>query len=96
MFSVVSVCHVTITHDALDFTIQGPPPKHGTSLYRDPQTWDLTVQGPPSAMAQPHSTLDMGPHCMGTLWPQCPLLVTSGGQDWRLVQTCSPEDPPWC
>ena len=21
-----------------------------------------------------------------------PLLVTSGGQDWRRVQTCSPED----
>ena len=22
------------------------------------------------------------------------LLVTSGGQDWRFVQTCSPEEPP--
>ena len=50
MFSVVcvclftGVCHVTITHDALDFTIQGPspaspgvaPPQPGTSLYREP------------------------------------------------------------
>ena len=23
-----------------------------------------------------------------------PLLMASGGQDWRLVQTCSPEDIP--
>ena len=65
MFSVVSVHHsvhrgslVTITHDALDLTIQGPfwspPPQHGTSLYRGPSIvdlslsldWDLTVQGP--------------------------------------------------
>ena len=83
MFSVVSVCHVTITHDALDFTIQGPPPKHGTSLYRDP------LALPP----------DMGPNCTGTPlpsssptppslyghpWPQCHL-VTPGGQYWILV-----------
>ena len=52
MFSVVSVrqsvilsmggegCpHVTITHGALDLTVQGPQP---CPL----QTWDLTVQGP--------------------------------------------------
>ena len=39
MFSVMSVCsggpHMTITHDALDLTVQDPP-----------RTWDLTVQGP--------------------------------------------------
>ena len=33
--------HVTITHDALNFTIEespgpGHPPGHGTSLYQDP------------------------------------------------------------
>ena len=32
-----------------------------------------------------HCILDMKPHCMGH-WPT--------GQDWRPVQTCSPEDPP--
>ena len=36
--------HVTITHDVLDLTIQGPlqpppPKKYGTSFYRDPQGW---------------------------------------------------------
>ena len=47
MFSVMSVCHavhggfhVTITHDALDLTIQGPPSPspagHGASLYMEP------------------------------------------------------------
>ena len=41
--------HVTITHDAFDLTVQGPP--------------------------------------------ALPLLVTSGGQDWRSVHTCSFEDP---
>ena len=45
MFSVISVClsvcsqagpHVTITHDALDLTMQGilaPPPRYGAYLY---------------------------------------------------------------
>ena len=52
--------HVTITHDALDLTIQGilalpspdmdlieqgSPPRHRTSLPHP--TWDLTAQGPP-------------------------------------------------
>ena len=51
---------------------------------------------------------DMGRHCPGTplalsflyrdsltktLSPS-PLIVTSGGQDWRSVQTCTLEDPP--
>ena len=43
MFLIVSVHHsvheephVTITNDALDLTIQGPP-GHGASLYRDPR-----------------------------------------------------------
>ena len=73
MFSVVSVCslgaHVTITHDALDLTVQGPPAP---------------------ALALP----SLGPPCTDTP-PQRlashPLLVTSGGQDWRPVQTCSLE-----
>ena len=36
--NVSIVRHVTITHDALDLTVQGLHP---------PKTWDLTVQGPP-------------------------------------------------
>ena len=41
----------------------------------------------------------MGPHCTGTPAPPHgtsqprPLLVTSGGQDCRHVQTCSRRDP---
>ena len=50
MFSIVH--HVTITHDALDLSVQGPhPPRHGTSLYKDT---------PP-----PGPFMDMGPHCTG-------------------------------
>ena len=76
MFSVLSVCHVTITHDALDFTIQGPPPKHGTSLYRDllalPPDMGPNCTGTPPLSHGPvplhpgHGTL-----LYGTLWPQC-------------------------
>ena len=69
---------VTITYDALEFTKQGPP--------------------------QPSSPPDMGPHCTGSpehlqsrlTWSSMymdPQVVTSGGQDWRPIQTCSPEDP---
>ena len=49
MFSAMFVCqfvcsqgvgtHVTVTHDALDLTKQGPPPPLNI--------WDITVQGPP-------------------------------------------------
>ena len=73
--------HVTITHDALNFTIEEPPgpghpPGHGTSLYQDPPA--------------PH--MDMRPHCMETPAPH--LLLTSGGQDWRSVKTVSLENSP--
>ena len=46
----MSVCsqggsqHVTITHDALGLTLQGPP----TPTCPHPKAWDLTVQGPPT------------------------------------------------
>ena len=60
---------VIITHDALDLTIQEPPP--GPVRW----TWDPTVQAPPTSP------------------PVKPLLGTSGGQDWRPVLTCSPENP---
>ena len=67
----LSVCsrgkgfHVTITHDALDLNIQGPP-----------------SPAPPL--------------CTGTFFAPAPalLLVTSGGEDQRPIQTCSLEDPP--
>ena len=89
MFSVVCFCHsvcpsvcpqggphVTITHDALDLTVQGstiqappPPARH--------QTWKPMVPG-----RFPQS--DLGPS-----WP-CPLLLTFSGQHWRPVQTRLP------
>ena len=37
---------------------------------------------------------DIGTHCTVTPTPTAPPAVTCGGQDWRPVQTCSPEDPP--
>ena len=54
MFSVMSVhqsvilttegaSHVTITHDALDLTIQRHP-QHGVSLHRDPWAWNLIIE----------------------------------------------------
>ena len=74
-----------MTHDPLDLIIQGSLP-HPTL-----------------------SQLDMGPHCTKNTFlvpavptghgtplhstPTLPPLVTSGGQDWRPVQTCSLEDP---
>ena len=38
-------------------------------------------------------TIQKGPPSPALLWPW-PLLVTSGGQDQRPVQTCSLGDPP--
>ena len=56
---------MTLTHDALDFTVQAPPP----------QTSDLEPAGP-------HPDIRLGT----LLPPPChPLLVTSGGRDWRPV-----------
>ena len=67
---------MTITHDAMDLSVQGSPV--------------LTLMPP-----------DMGPDCTGIspwiseMTVQGPLpVLTSGGQDWRPVQTCSLEDPP--
>ena len=75
MFLVICVCqsvclgrgdsHVTVTHDTLDLTAQGPLSR----LW----TWDLTVHAPQA--------------------PPPLLLVTSDGQDFRPVPTCSLQDP---
>ena len=86
MFSVLYVClspesYATITHDALDPTVQGSSqchrPRNRTLQYRNPQPsppplrrWDLTVFGPP------------------------PLLVISGGHHWSTLQICSLQDHP--
>ena len=103
MFSVVSVCHsvdpggphVPITNDALNYNIRGPllhpPPRHGTLLYGDHYSSPLDMV--PHCMGTPlpqQLPLDMGPH----VWGPLALLVKSGSQDWRPVQTCSLEDPP--
>ena len=42
-----------------------------------------------AAQRMPPGPSDMGPYCTGTQ-----LIVTSGGQDWRPVQTFSLEEPP--
>ena len=77
--SVVSVCpqgsHVTITHDALEFTVQAQ------SI---PLTWDS-----PAPVRPPPEMTHWGP-------PSPTLLLTSDGQDWKPVQTCSLEDAPSC
>ena len=89
--------HVTITHNALDFTIQPPflclvtpSPLHGTLIYRDQGTWDLVVQGP---LLMTSGDKDWRP--VQTCSPQdLSTVLTSGGKNWRPVQTYSPQDPP--
>ena len=52
---------VTITHDALELTVQGPA---SAPALLPPWTSDLTVQG--SSLASPLPPLGMRPHCIGT------------------------------
>ena len=55
---------------------------------------DLTIQGP--APQDMFRLVQLEPHCTGTspsLTGPLPLLVTSGGQDWRPVQICSLDGP---
>ena len=59
------------------------PMMYWTSLYRNPP---LALQLPTHAGS--HQTRTPSPG------PSFPLLVTSGGPDWRLVQTCSLDEPP--
>ena len=92
MFSLVSVClftggpHMTITHDALDLTVQGPhllDIRHGppSSPALDPTPRHQTLD-PPSLAWPP---LDM--RC-GTLWSQ-PLALPSACDIWWLsLETC--------
>ena len=94
----LSVClstgeDVTINHDALDLTVQGPPPpsctpRHGTSP-RLPGT--SLYWNPPQTRAHP-STCSNSLNLDLTV--QGPLLLTSSGQEWRPVQTCSLRIPP--
>ena len=80
---------------------------HGTSLYRDPshQHWTSMLGDIPTHSLGHGTSLyrdplspappDMTSHCTGNTpvpGPR-PLLVTSGGQDWRPVQICPLEDP---
>ena len=86
MFSVVFVRHsvhgvgginVTITHNALDLTVQPP-----ASSPPPPRTSEL---GPPSLPPPPrHQTWNQPSHG--------PLLVASGGHHWRPAQTYSFEE----
>ena len=73
---------MTITHDGLDLTIQGPAsPGHGTSLYSAP------VQPQPQSWPQ----MDVAPHCTGSPPPPS---SPPGSPVWRPVQISSLEDPP--
>ena len=76
----VTVQPVSITHDALERTIQGHPglaPCHVTSLYSE------------TPLASLRHGISL---CKEN--PSPPLLLTSGGQDWIPIQTCSFEDLP--
>ena len=89
MFLVVSVClsvhrgkggpHVYITHDALDLILQSP------ALSPPPPP------SPPDSPSPPPPPQALPPSDMGLPWfkPPHPLLVKSGGRNWRPVQTCS-------
>ena len=68
---------VTIIHDVLDLTIEGHPPWHGTSPYRDTHL-DMGPHCTSWPQPQPPSPL---------------MVVIFGGKDQRPVQTCSLEGP---
>ena len=57
--------------------------------------FDLTSEGPPTSDLSPHPALppDILSGTALDISPEVPLLMTSGGQHWRLVQVCSLEYP---
>ena len=75
--------HVTITHDALDFTVKRPfpllPPDMGPHLTGPPST---------SALAKVSPTSDSNLLKLD-LTVQGPRVMTFGGEDWIPLQTCS-------
>ena len=71
--------HVTTTHDALNLNVQGPPDKF------------KLVQLEPQCTGSPRQVQTCA---TWTSLDRNSLLVTSGGQDWRPVQTCSLEVLP--
>ena len=85
--TVEGLSDVTITNDAIGHHYRGPlaltPPP--APRHMEPH-WKWIPW-------QPCLHPDMGPHWTGTTLP---LLVTFGGHQWRLVQTCSLQDtlPP--
>ena len=76
------IAHDTITRDALDLNVQGPP-----QPWPPPRTSDLV---PPQPWPNP-KTSELEPPALAP-----PLPVTSSGDHdhWRPVQTCSFGDPP--
>ena len=105
MVSVLRVCQSVCSrgsegegrsnaHDALDLTIQespsspGPPPGHGTPLHKDPPLVP-TPASTPSPRQGTSLYRKPSPNSVLTL------LVTSGGQHYRPVQTGSLEDPAY-
>ena len=80
--------HVTITHDALELTVQGPSSSPGPLTA---WTWDLTVQG--SHPAPSLSPLGMRPHCTGT--PYQKNQVANIGDLFNLVHLRTPPSGGW-
>ena len=71
-----------------DLTVQGPQPYprfHSQALV-PLWTWDLTVQGH-NAPNYPQSQKPGRGTCTGDMFK----VSTSGAQDWKLVQACSPD-----
>ena len=69
--------NVTITHGALYLTVLGSPLVPAPA----PQTWTSLYRDP------------LPPNMFKLIHLGSRLLVTSGGQDWRPLQTCLLEDP---
>ena len=96
---------MAITHDALDLTIQGPPAP-SPSIQGPTLAHSRSVQEPPGSpsVQDPPCPLALTPGS-DIWWPRLEdlfklvnlrtplLLVTSFGQDWGPVQTCSLENP---
>ena len=95
MFSVLSVClagcsqgegaHVTITHYALDLTVQFPSPQ-----FPSPSDMGLHCTGTPFPGHRTLLYIESPPSPQ----PQVPLLVACCGHPWRPIQICLLQDPP--
>ena len=92
----VPMLHVTIAHDALDLTVNGP-----LWPWPLPCAWTPICTGTPdplciattATLLVTSDSKDLRPVQTCSHENPTPMLVITGGQDWRPVQTCSCEDP---